>query len=217
MASRAGDLPMGPLRASTAALSQRRPFTLAPPMLWIIAIPSAALLAIYSLWYSANEPEMDCQVYRMGGRHILGPGLYSSQIEVLGRHLSFTYPPLAALLFWPISHLSVFVGQVLWDAINVAALIALIAVSIAAARSRRLALLGLADRTDAPPPRRPALVPGKERPGPLSLDCARADLAGCRHGPAGERCMVGSRRCPDLRGAPHPSRPGLRSVVVRAR
>jgi alpha-1,2-mannosyltransferase len=139
MASRAGELPMGPVRASTAARSRRRSFTLAPPMLWAIAILSAALLAISCLWYSANKPEMDFQVYRMGGRHILGSGLYSSQIEVLGRHLSFTYPPLAALLFWPISHLSVFAGQVLWDAINLVALIALIAVSISVARSRRLA------------------------------------------------------------------------------
>jgi hypothetical protein len=138
MASRVGELRTGPVRASTAALSRRRPFTLAPPMVWIIAIPSAALLVIYCVWYSANEPEMDFQVYRMGGRHILGSGLYSSQIEVLGRHLSFTYPPLAALLFWPISHFSVFAGQVLWDAINLAALIALIAVSIAAARCGRL-------------------------------------------------------------------------------
>jgi alpha-1,2-mannosyltransferase len=138
MALRAGELPIGPARAAKPAPS-RRPFTLAPQMLWIIGIASAALLAIYSLWYSANEPEMDFQVYRMGGRHTFGPGLYSSQIEVLGRHLSFTYPPLAALLFWPISHLSVFAGQVLWDALNLAALVALIAVSIAAARSRRLA------------------------------------------------------------------------------
>ena len=75
----------------------------------------------------------------MGGRHIFGSGLYSSQIEVLGRHLSFTYPPLAALLFWPIAHLSVSTGQVLWDASNLAALIALIAVSIAASRARPLA------------------------------------------------------------------------------
>ena len=125
MASRAGELPIGPARASTAAPSRRRVLPLTPPMLWIIGIPSAALLTIYCLWYSANQPEMDFQVYRMGGRHIFGSGLYSSQIEVLGRHLSFTYPPLAALLFWPISHLSVFAGQVLWDAINLAALVAL--------------------------------------------------------------------------------------------
>ena len=115
------------------------PSPLAAPMLWTIGIPSAAVVAISFLWYSANEPEMDFRVYRMGGRHVFGSGLYSSQIEVLGRHLSFTYPPLSALLFWPISHLSVFAGQVLWDALNLAALVALIAVSIAAARSRRLA------------------------------------------------------------------------------
>ena len=74
-------------------------------MLWIIGITSSPLLAISCLWYSDKEPKMDFQVYRMGGRRILGSGLYSSQIQVLGRHLSFTYPPLAALLFWPISHL----------------------------------------------------------------------------------------------------------------
>ena len=140
MALRAGELLTGSVRSSTAAPSRRRPLTLASPMLWVIGIPSAALLAIYCLWYSANEPEMDFQVYRMGGGHVFGSGLYSSEIEVLGRHLSFTYPPLAALLFWPIAHLSVYAGQVSWDAINLVALIALIAVSIAAARSRRLAL-----------------------------------------------------------------------------
>ncbi len=137
MAARMGELPMGPVTSAAAAPSRRRPFTVAPPMLWIVAVPSAALLAMYSLRYSATKPEMDFQVYRMGGRHIFGSGLYSSQIEVLGRHLSFTYPPLAALLFWPISHLSIFAGQVVWDAINLAALIALIALSRAAARSRR--------------------------------------------------------------------------------
>jgi alpha-1,2-mannosyltransferase len=138
MASRAGGLPMGPVRASTAAPWRRRPLALEPPMLWIMAVASTALLAIYSLRYSADDPEMDFQVYRMGGQRIFGPGLYSSQIDVLGRHLSFTYPPFAALLFWPTSHLSVFAGQVLWDAINLAALVALIAVSVAAARSRLL-------------------------------------------------------------------------------
>jgi alpha-1,2-mannosyltransferase len=140
MPSHAGELPIGPVRASTAALSRqrRRRLTLAPAMPWIIGIPSAALLAIYSLWYSATEPEMDFRVYRMGARHMFGSGLYSSQIEVLGRHLSFTYPPFAALLFWPISHVSPFTGQIVWNACNLVALVALIALSIAAARSRRL-------------------------------------------------------------------------------
>jgi alpha-1,2-mannosyltransferase len=138
MASRAGEWPMVPVRAWTAPPSRWRPLTLPPAMAWTIGIPSAALLAISSLWYSANEPEMDFQVYRTGARHIFGSDLYSSQIEVLGRHLSFTYPPLAGLLFWPISRLSPFAGQILWNASNLVALIALIALSIAAARSRRL-------------------------------------------------------------------------------
>ena len=140
MATRAGELPMGPVGAPTTAPSRPRQLTLHPLMLWIIGFASATVLAISSLWYSAHEPEMDFQVYRSGGRHIFGSGLYSSQIEVLGRHLLFTYPPVAALLFWPISHLSVFAGQILWNAINLLALLALIALSVAAARSRRLAL-----------------------------------------------------------------------------
>jgi alpha-1,2-mannosyltransferase len=139
MAARVGELPMGPVGAPTTAPSRSRPLALDPLLLWIIGFASAAVLAISSLWYSANKPEMDFQVYRSGGRHIFGSGLYSSQIEVLGRHLLFTYPPVAALLFWPISHLSVFAGQVLWNAINLLALLSLIALSVAAARSRRLA------------------------------------------------------------------------------
>jgi len=138
MASRPGEWPMVPVRASTAPPPRWRPLTLPPAMAWIIGIPTAALLAISSLWYSTNEPEMDFQVYRTGARHIFRSDLYSSQIEVLGRHLSFTYPPLAGLLFWPISRLSPFAGQILWNASNLVALVALIALSIAAARSRRL-------------------------------------------------------------------------------
>lgn len=134
MASRTGGLSMVPVRARSRRLS----FTMEPPMLWIVGITSSALLAISCLWYSDEEPKMDFQVYRMGGQHILGSGLYTTQIEVLGRHLSFTYPPLAALLFWPISHLSVFAGQIVWTAVNLATLATLIAVSIAAAHSRRV-------------------------------------------------------------------------------
>ena len=130
---------MGPVGALTTAPSRPCPLALHPLLLWIVGFASAAVLAISSLRYSASKPEMDFQVYRSGGRHIFGSGLYSSQIEVLGRHLLFTYPPVAALLFWPISLLSVFAGQVLWNAINLLALLALIALSVAAARSRRIA------------------------------------------------------------------------------
>lgn len=72
----------------------------------------------------------------MGGQHVLGGGLYSSHIVVLGRHLVFTYPPLSAVVFWPFSPLSVHASQIVWDGVDLVALAALIAVSLAAARSR---------------------------------------------------------------------------------
>jgi alpha-1,2-mannosyltransferase len=108
-----------------------------PLMLWTIAFLSAVVMAAYMAW-SAHFHQMDFEVYRMGGQHVLSKGLYSSEITVYGRHLLFTYPPIAAAFFWPLSHFAVLVGQALWDAIDVVALAALIAVSIAAARKRRV-------------------------------------------------------------------------------
>jgi alpha-1,2-mannosyltransferase len=138
MTSRVSEVSLGPDGSSTVHPSRPRFLAFEPLSLWIIGSALTAAAAIYSLWYSAREPEMDFQVYRMGGRHLSGSGLYSAHIEVLGRHLVFTYPPVAAFLFWPISHIPTFAGQVLWDAVNIAALLALIAVSIAAARARPL-------------------------------------------------------------------------------
>ena len=106
-----------------------------PVVLWTIAFLSAVLLVDFMAW-SAHLHQMDFEVYRMGGQHVFSNGLYSSEITVYGRHLLFTYPPIAAAFFWPLSHFSAFVGQVVWDAIDLVALTALIAVSIAAAHNR---------------------------------------------------------------------------------
>jgi alpha-1,2-mannosyltransferase len=106
-------------------------------MLWLLGLASAAVLGVYLAWF-AHVTQMDFQVYRMGGQHVFGSGLYSSEITRLGRHLLFTYPPFSAALFWPLSHVSVYAGQTIWNAINWVALTTLIAVSIAAARSRSL-------------------------------------------------------------------------------
>ncbi len=106
-----------------------------PVVLWTVAFLSAMVMAGYMAW-SAHFHQMDFEVYRMGGRHVLSQGLYSSEITVYGRHLFFTYPPVAAVFFWPLSHLSITVGQAVWDAIDPVALTALIAVSIAAAHKR---------------------------------------------------------------------------------
>jgi alpha-1,2-mannosyltransferase len=109
------------------------------PLLWGVGIAGAAsVVAYYCLWLS-RFPQMDFLVYRAGGQHVLRGDLYSSEIKVLGQHLAFTYPPLAALLFSPFSLLSAHAAQILWDVVDIIALITLIAVSLAAARRRPLA------------------------------------------------------------------------------
>ncbi len=106
-----------------------------PLMLRMLGLFSAASLLIYFVCL-AFLPQMDFRVYRMGAQHLFGPSLYSSELTVLSRHLLFTYPPVAAVLFWPFSHLSAYAGQTLWDVIDIFLLTALIVVSLAAAKER---------------------------------------------------------------------------------
>jgi alpha-1,2-mannosyltransferase len=136
MTTRAGKSQNGPV-LSTASLSRSSLVSRHPVALWAIGFASAGIIAVILALF-AHRPQMDFQVYRMGGQHLLGGDLYSAGITVLGRHLFFTYPPLAAIAFWPLAHFSIFAGQTIWDAIDLAALTALIAVSIAAARSRQV-------------------------------------------------------------------------------
>ena len=121
--------------SSVAGLSSSTVVARRPVVPWVIALLSAVSMTAYMAWF-AHLQQMDFQVYRMGGQHALSGGLYSSEITVLGRHLLFTYPPVAALVFQPVSHLSVHVGQAVWNAIDLLALTALIAVGIAAAHER---------------------------------------------------------------------------------
>ena len=137
MAARVGGRSVGG-RTSTKSLWGPRRERFSPATLWLLGFASAAVLAAYEVGYVSHLPQMDFQVYRMGGHHAFGASLYSSEITVLGRHLLFTYPPVAAVLFWPVSHFSNVVGQTIWDAINLVALTSLIAVSIAGARSKML-------------------------------------------------------------------------------
>jgi alpha-1,2-mannosyltransferase len=108
-----------------------------PRTLWILRVASAALLA-GCLALFARSHQVDFEVYRMGGQHAFGSALYSSTLTAGWHHLLFTYPPVAALLFWPVSHLSTDAGKLIWDAIDLLALTALLAVSLAAARGRAL-------------------------------------------------------------------------------
>lgn len=116
---------------------------------WIVAAVSASVFVIYAAVLSFHW-QTDFEVYRTGGQHILASGLYAPRMVAPTDRL-FTYPPLAAMIFWPISHLSRGAGQFTWDMTNVGALAALLACSSAGARRRsptkgdwRLSLLALA-------------------------------------------------------------------------
>jgi alpha-1,2-mannosyltransferase len=104
--------------------------------LWAVAAVSTGLTLYFVVSY-AGHTEMDLDVYRSGGAHLLSPALYSSQLHLLGRTLPFLYPPFAAVLFWPFSHISVTATQVIWNVMNVMCLIGVLALSIAGARRRQ--------------------------------------------------------------------------------
>jgi alpha-1,2-mannosyltransferase len=80
----------------------------------------------------ASGRQVDFDVYRMGAAHVLGQHLYD--VRLPGLNLPFTYPPFAALLFWPFTPLPVYAGQRIWSLLNLVMLAALIAASIRAAR-----------------------------------------------------------------------------------
>lgn len=97
-------------------------------VLGVLSVAGALGIAIAS----AAGRQIDFDIYRMGGAHVLGQHLY--QIHLPHTDLPFTYPPFAALLFWPFTQLPVRVGQILWSVSTLAGLAALTAVSIRALR-----------------------------------------------------------------------------------
>jgi alpha-1,2-mannosyltransferase len=101
---------------------------------WIpVLLGALSLAGVLALAISpAKGPQVDFLVYRMGGAHVLGQHLYDVYLTRLNLH--FTYPPFAALLFWPFAQFSVGLGQLVWVVVNFVALVALTAVSIRAVR-----------------------------------------------------------------------------------
>lgn len=86
----------------------------------------------------ATRHQIDFDIYRMGAAHVMGQHLYDVRLSraLMGgsRGMPFTYPPFAAFLFLPFTHLSVTAGQVAWSVLNILALAALTATSVRAVR-----------------------------------------------------------------------------------
>ena len=86
----------------------------------------------------ATRHQIDFDIYRMGAAHVAGQNLYNLRLprSLMGgrRGMHFTYPPFAALLFWPFANIAVAQAQIVWSILNILGLGALIALSIHAAR-----------------------------------------------------------------------------------
>jgi alpha-1,2-mannosyltransferase len=101
------------------------------------------------LYFALRTYEVDLGVYlRLGGRYVFTSHLYSFTLPNTG--LLFTYPPFAALLFapWQRTFTTVHAVQLSWTLANLAALVALLVLSLRIVRpdlgrgsTTRLALL----------------------------------------------------------------------------
>ena len=92
---------------------------------------SLAAALSYGLFVAFGTYEVDLGVYlRLGGRYVFTPHLYS--LAVPNTELLFTYPPFAALLFapWQRAFSTVHSVQTVWTIGNLAALVALLVLSL---------------------------------------------------------------------------------------
>jgi alpha-1,2-mannosyltransferase len=76
--------------------------------------------------------QIDIDIYLMGGAHVTSSSLYS--LEYAHSGLYFTYPPFAACLFAPLSHLPRDLARVLWALVNASCLLWLLYASIRSVR-----------------------------------------------------------------------------------
>ncbi|HEY2551473.1 MAG TPA: glycosyltransferase 87 family protein, partial [Streptosporangiaceae bacterium] len=105
----------------------------------LVLLGSASVLgAILLAAADAAGHQIDFDIYRMGAGQVMGPHLYDVRLSrsLMGgrRGMQFTYPPFAALLFWPFTQLSVPAAQLAWSVLNTGALLGLIGLSLSAAR-----------------------------------------------------------------------------------
>lgn len=99
--------------------------------LWVVGAVSAALASAGGIGLAVNRLQLDMAVYLMGGRNLVDGQLYLVGLPN-PPHLPFTYPPFAALVFAPLSALPENWAQVIWAVINMAALFALVFLSLRA-------------------------------------------------------------------------------------
>ena len=93
-----------------------------PPRLAIVIAVILSMVAIGdAIDTDFFHNAIDFRVYFMGGQHFLDPHLYTLQANQAS-HLPFTYPPIAALLIWPLTCINYLTGLSLWSVLSFGAL-----------------------------------------------------------------------------------------------
>ncbi len=93
---------------------------------WPVASALVALTGVTVLAFVHRL--IDLGTYLMGGAHARAVDLY--HVVYPPTHLGFTYPPFAAVLFSPLSHLPTRLDQIVFSWLGVAALITLLVVTL---------------------------------------------------------------------------------------
>ncbi len=98
-------------------------------ILSLLGIVSLTWLLIEVRFVTWHRVQLDFSVYVMGAHHLIDGRLYDSSLAT-SPHLPFTYPPVAALAFWPFALMGRQAGQVTWAACNVLSLYAVLVLSL---------------------------------------------------------------------------------------
>ncbi len=121
---------------SEAARVGHRPIVdwVEPPRPWSTVVTVLSVIAaLGGAVVTALLRQYDLRVYVMGAHHVLDGRLYTVTLPVKP-YLPFTYPPFAAIFFWPLAPLPFPVAKMIWSLINVTALTCFIAVALRAIR-----------------------------------------------------------------------------------
>ncbi len=97
---------------------------------WGWPILSCTLAVVGATVLAVVHAQIDLSTYLLGGAHARTDDLFTVTLPT--DHLGFTYPPFSALLFAPFAHFPLRVCEVAFSLLNLAAVFALIAVSLRA-------------------------------------------------------------------------------------
>ncbi len=101
--------------------------------LWILGVASVGSTLGRVVYIAVSEHEVDLEVYLMGAHHLFSGHLYTTYLA--SPREPFTYPPVSALLFVPLTILTTTGAQVVWAVVTTGTLVAFLVVSIRAVRA----------------------------------------------------------------------------------